>query len=69
MKARSIAKTWDFVLGEPRIDVVPQLWSEDRNELRAHVLPSSARIYALDVIGRSLCGNSEWAAAFGVYAG
>ncbi len=66
--ARATAKKWDFLLGETRLEEVPfveqlQPTGQSKNPPVGRI----ARIYALDVVGRSLFGNKHYAAAFGVY--
>jgi len=66
--ARETAKRWDFVLGETRLEEVPFMDVTHPSAQPGGIAPvPTARIYALDVVGRSLFGNKHWAAAFGVY--
>ncbi len=66
--ARETAKRWDFVLGETRLEEVPFMDATHPSAQPGGTAPvAHARIYALDVVGRSLFGNKHWAAAFGVY--
>jgi hypothetical protein len=66
--ARATAKRWDFVLGEPRVEEVPFLDAIHPSTQPGTTAPvPTAKVFALDVVGRSLFGNKHWAAAFGVY--